>query len=546
MQKLLHQLLVLSLCLLLPACSHYSKARLRPISKVTVTAEQKDLYKSTKKFSKQPHKQLALYLDAANAARLRLVTHPQNTVALVDYNFATSRIVEIISEANLRPWENPLGCESDTSGQWSLSLKPAHQRQADNLNLYQLSSADRYDFKGKLVGERILKEGLGAPVIAIAKDASLKEFSKYAKQGLPMFYGLTAVIQFNGRNCELQLIDPLAKENVSFNGRSYPLAADFQAPLALTLADLDLKKVELSGMFSPSKHENSARLAQLQPYDPSKTPVLFIHGLGNSPATWAPMFSYLRNDEQIRMRYQFWFFSYPTGVPYPANAAILRTQLDQMKKRYPGHKDIVVVAHSLGGNITRLLITDSGMKLWDKYFAQDPSDIPFHEDTRKFLSESLIFKARNDISRVIFASASLRGSNDATNFVGRMGAKLIGNPLAEDQITEETLEYLRPEVKAMGKKHLPNSVEILNPESQFLLSVNALPIKPGIPYHSLLGDRGKGDNLDHTKPQSSDGIVPYWSSHLDGAQSELVIPSEHWSILHPLGMAEVKRILKKY
>ena len=56
----------------------------------------------------------------------------------------------------------------------------------------------------------------------------------------------------------------------------------------------------------------------------------------------------------------------------------------------------------------------------------------------------------------------------------------------------------------------------------------------------------EGGNLDHAKPVSTDGIVPYWSSHLDGARSELVIPSEHWSILHPQGMAEVKRILLKY
>ena len=37
-----------------------------------------------------------------------------------------------------------------------------------------------------------------------------------------------------------------------------------------------------------------------------------------------------------------------------------------------------------------------------------------------------------------------------------------------------------------------------------------------------------------------------WSSHLDGAESELVIPSEHWTILHPQGMAEVKRILHQH
>lgn len=64
-----------------------------------------------------------------------------------------------------------------------------------------------------------------------------------------------------------------------------------------------------------------------------------------------------------------------------------------------------------------------------------------------------------------------------------------------------------------------------------------------IPNPSIIGDRGKGGNLNHTKPVSTDGIVPYGSSHLDGARSEIIIPSEHWTILHPQGIAEVNRIL---
>ncbi|HEY5892337.1 MAG TPA: hypothetical protein VIT91_03820 [Chthoniobacterales bacterium] len=37
-----------------------------------------------------------------------------------------------------------------------------------------------------------------------------------------------------------------------------------------------------------------------------------------------------------------------------------------------------------------------------------------------------------------------------------------------------------------------------------------------------LGDLGKGNS-----PNSSDGIVPYWSSHLDGAVSEDFVPTSH-------------------
>ena len=69
--------------------------------------------------------------------------------------------------------------------------------------------------------------------------------------------------------------------------------------------------------------------------------------------------------------------------------------------------------------------------------------------------------------------------------------------------------------------------------------MNELPITPGIPYYSIIGDRGRGDT-----PQSSDGVVAYWSSHLDGAQAELIVPSNHSSPRNPQAIAEVRRILE--
>jgi len=44
----------------------------------------------------------------------------------------------------------------------------------------------------------------------------------------------------------------------------------------------------------------------------------------------------------------------------------------------------------------------------------------------------------------------------------------------------------------------------------------------------------------------SDGIVPYWSSHMDTATSELVVHSDHSAHQNPQAIAEVKRILKTY
>jgi hypothetical protein len=54
-----------------------------------------------------------------------------------------------------------------------------------------------------------------------------------------------------------------------------------------------------------------------------------------------------------------------------------------------------------------------------------------------------------------------------------------------------------------------------------------------------MGDRGRGDT-----PNSSDGIVPYWSSHLPGAQSDLIVHSDHGAQYNPEAIREVARILK--
>jgi hypothetical protein len=95
-------------------------------------------------------------------------------------------------------------------------------------------------------------------------------------------------------------------------------------------------------------------------------------------------------------------------------------------------------------------------------------------------------------------------------------------------------------------KRTPNSIDTLDPNNRFVTTIDKIPLAKGIPYNSIIGDRGKGGNLDRTKPESTDGIVPYWSSHLDGAESEVIVPSGHWSNQDPAAIAEVKRILIKH
>jgi pimeloyl-ACP methyl ester carboxylesterase len=533
------------LLLLLGACATdphvYRNAR---ASALAATAEQKALALAQERAKAEPLERLGGWLDAADAARLKLAVDPENKSALGDYNFAVARVMDLIGEQKLTAWDRTVVCPSGTKGAWNLRLTPPSGQ--PDLARWQFAPVDRYDFRRILRGERVTKQGLGAPLVVTTDDPDYVKGDATAG-GKSVYYGLTAVIRFQGRNGEVVLLDPLDYDTVKLGRSTYPLAADEQGPTALVLTEMDLGKRPAGGLFRPKEPAPAVRLARLQPFNPDKIPVLFIHGLGGSAGDWSPLLAYLRSDPKIRKNYQFWFFSYSSLQPYATSAALLREQLAAIRKKHPEAEEIVVVGHSMGGMIGRLLLTDSRRTLWDAYFGRPPEDIPFSEMTRKIMTESLIFKPVSGISRVIFASPSHRGSEMAQTFYGRLLAALLGNRISDRNIYREAFSLARPEARARGRNLLPgSSIDLLEPDNLFIATVDALPIKRGVPYHSLLGDRGEGGFLDHRKPTSSDGVVAYWSSHLPGAQSEKIVPSGHWSYLHPLGMAEIKRILREH
>lgn len=139
-----------------------------------------------------------------------------------------------------------------------------------------------------------------------------------------------------------------------------------------------------------------------------------------------------------------------------------------------------------------------------------------------------IFNHCPQISRVVFISTPHRGSPLATSWIGRIGASLIRQPQSFTSLYAEVKPLLVHDSAAAPFNRIPSSVDTLEPNDRFLRSLNKIPIAPDIPYHSIMGDHGRGDT-----PNSSDGIVPYWSSHLAGAQSELVVHSGHMAQRNP-------------
>lgn len=451
--------------------------------------------------------------------------------AVAAYNHSVARLLEALAASGSKIWDGSVGF-SDSSGSFLLTGKaPAGVKPATG----RLYPTDTLRFTGQYGETRAAVSGIGAPLVYVRSFEGIGHME--IRANIPV-RDLTAIVRFSGNRATLELVDPFQSETVDFAGKKRTLSADYGSAMQLVLSKTRIDKLGIVRLLHPSRYDDTAHLNFTQAYDPKRIPVLMVHGLDSTPATWAPMYFQLIQDPEIRRNYQFWVFSYPSGYPYPYSAALLRRELDHVNQEFPGHKPIVVFGHSMGGLITRLMLTDAGDRLWMKAFGKAPEDLPLMGRSRKLLEEVLIFNNRKEINRAMFFSAPHRGSDLAVNPIGRLFARLVKMPGLLADVRNAALSVATADSAGLMIESAPNSIGTLSPRNPYVLAVNEIPIVKGVPYHTVAGDRGKGDT-----PNSSDGVVPYWSSHLDGAVSEKIVPSGHGSHAHPEGIAEARRVL---
>jgi pimeloyl-ACP methyl ester carboxylesterase len=483
---------------------------------------------------------IGFYLSGLEATDMALRKDPRNPLALRDYDFALSRVFSVIRDVHHDPWTHPLHVTSPDDGEYVLTQR-ANANPRWKPQDFDLIPADELDVRGKFVVPRITRTGAGASLVAVRNEQAPEIRQRFVP---PRIYcAVTALAHFSRRKCEIEFIDPLAKETIAVSGRRLPSDADFTAPIALGLSREHPEKVGVPAMLNPEKFAGQERLIQVQPYDPNKIPVLFVHGLEATPVTWVPMVNALWADPVLRRNYQVWIFGYPSGYPVPYSALLLRRQLDALDEAFPHHRPIVLVGHSMGGILCRLMMSDSrGDKFWRDFFGKPPAETKVSPESMALLKEALVFKPRRAVARVIFISTPHRGSVIAQGPIGRIASSMIHKPSQFTRLGPEIVQasVVQEEPGMMKLKRMPNSIDTLAPNDPFVKFMNTLPLSRGVAYHSIIGDRGRGDT-----PNSSDGVVPYWSSHLDGAESETIVSSGHGANQNPEAIAEVIRILKK-
>ena len=480
---------------------------------------------------------IAAMAKSETAAQLSLqamrdLSGPRAKEAIGLYNYSTARLVEETIASGKKPWEKEIQLAGPDGPLW-LDLKP------DSEGAYlpgfdRLLAADRMDIGGTYLTNRVRIEGVGAPFVSagVGRNEACAPDHHY--------YAVTAIITFAGAHGTLQILDPVETTDVLLAGQNRPVAADLTAPAALLITETQPQKFGLASLLNTDKFEKSAKLVMVSPYRANRIPIIFIHGLGDSPITWVPMINGLNANPEIRKKYQVWVFRYPSGFPYPLSADLFRDYLAAVYQKYPNTPKAILVGHSMGGLVADMMVRDSNGEQYSQDVLGKPLDqFQIDPDQLKIIQGALVFKASPYVGKVIFIATPHKGAVMASNPIGRLGASLINLPV--------NLVMMGPKLVAKisasnGEKlvtRFPNSIDTLRPEAKVIVAMNRLPMNSSVTYYSIIGDRGENNS-----PNSSDGVVDYHSSHLDNAKSELIVPYWHSYVQRcPEATAEVQRIL---
>jgi triacylglycerol esterase/lipase EstA (alpha/beta hydrolase family) len=460
-------------------------------------------------------------------------------------------------------------------GTLELKMDPEGFRYADR-RLGDLVPAAQLEVRG--LRNRYRHAGIGAPFVAstIEEDGVALPLTS-ARVVTNLRVPITILVRYQNLNHGLrtgelrgrvEIYNELAALSVEIDGRSVPLEYETTSALAYSLQSSKLWDFELSGFLRGDALPVPDGLMMMEPYRRGKIPIVLVHGTASSPARWAEMLNEFTSDPILRARYQFWIFIYATGNPILYSASLLRESLQATlaeidpEETDPALRRMVVVGHSQGGLLTKLQVVSSGTYFWDTLSDKSFDEIEIRSETRELMSKAMFFERQPFVERVIFISTPHRGSFLAGDWLGRFASSLFTAPKV---LLGTSLDLAGAGVALVGAAarrgvgafgffnseedelnrsigSLPSSVDNMDPDHSFILTLQSIPVDSGVTAHSIIPVRGAAP-----PDGQNDGVVEYSSAHIAEAKSEyIVFHSSHSTQSHPKTIQETRRILLEH
>jgi hypothetical protein len=264
------------------------------------------------------------------------------------------------------------------------------------------------------------------------------------------------------------------------------------------------------------------------------------------------MFNDLRAFPEIRDRYQFWFYLYPTGQPFWESAAQFRETLAEMQqtldpgRQNPALHQMVLVGHSMGGLVARMQTIESGDDLWRILSDKPLDELKADDASRARLARIVYFHPNPSVTRVVTLGTPHRGSDFANDYTRWLSRKLIFLPEMMVQLTSKVTRDNPGFFRDTVFLTCSTSIDSLSPQSPVFPVLMQAQRAPWVKYHNVAGvltNEGLGNRISG----KGDGVVAYDSAKMEDVVSELVIDAEHMSVhRNPRATLEVRRILLEH
>ena len=208
------------------------------------------------------------------------------------------------------------------------------------------------------------------------------------------------------------------QDDIQVGNATPPLAADWTAPNNFYWQMCDLDDLKIQNVILPDRYMEESGIYFVTPYDPEKIPVVFVHGLVSSPDAFKNMVNELTPEPWFRENYQIWLYNYPTGNPWIFSSMKFRELMNDAcaYARTKGHdrnlNRMVVVAHSMGGLLTRSSVTDPKSVMYDALFNKPIDQLEVSAETRKLIRDGTLYRPLTEPERVVFLAVPAPRQSD--------------------------------------------------------------------------------------------------------------------------------------